>query len=37
VVADHNEIAAVVADIVAVNQLTSADLIAGTKILVPIQ
>jgi hypothetical protein len=36
-VADHNEIAAVVADIVEVNQLASADISAGTKILVPIQ
>ena len=36
-VADHNQIAAVVADIVEVNQLASADLSAGTKILVPIQ
>jgi len=36
-VADHNEIAAVVADIVEVNQLASADLSAGSKILVPIQ
>ena len=36
-VADHNQIAAVVADIVEVNQLASADLSAGSKILVPIQ
>jgi cell division protein YceG involved in septum cleavage len=36
-VADHNQIASVVADIVEVNQLASADLSAGTKILVPIQ
>jgi hypothetical protein len=36
-VADHNEIAAVVADMVEVNQLASADISAGTKILVPIQ
>ena len=36
-VADHNEIAAVVADIVEVNQLASADVLAGDKILVPIQ
>jgi hypothetical protein len=36
-VADHNQIAAVVADIVEVNQLASADLSTGTKILVPIQ
>ena len=35
-VADHNQIASVVADIV-VNQLASADLSAGSKILVPIQ
>jgi len=36
-VADHNEIATVVADIVEVNQLKSADVAAGAKILVPIQ
>jgi hypothetical protein len=36
-VADHNEIAAVVADMVEVNRLASADISAGTKILVPIQ
>jgi cell division protein YceG involved in septum cleavage len=36
-VADHNQIASVVADIVEVNQLASADLSAGSKILVPIQ
>ncbi len=36
-VADHDQIAAVVADIVEVNQLASADLSAGSKILVPIQ
>ena len=36
-VADHNQIADVVADIVEVNQLASADLSAGSKILVPIQ
>ena len=33
----HNQIASVVADIVEVNQLASADLSAGSKILVPIQ
>ncbi len=36
-VADHDEIATVVADIVEVNQLKSADVAAGAKILVPIQ
>ena len=36
-VADHNQIAAVVADIVEVNQLASAERSAGPKILVPIQ
>ena len=36
-VADHNEIATVVADIVEVNQLKSADVAAGAKILVPMQ
>ncbi len=36
-VADHNQIVDVVADIVEVNQLASADLSAGSKILVPIQ
>jgi hypothetical protein len=36
-VAPRNSIASVVADIVEVNQLSSADLSAGSKILVPIQ
>jgi len=36
-VADHNEIATVVANIVEVNQLKSADVAAGAKIFVPIQ
>jgi hypothetical protein len=36
-VAPRNSIASVVADIVEVNQLSSADVSAGSKILVPIQ
>ncbi len=36
-VADHSEIASVIADIVEVNHLTSADVSAGDKILVPVQ
>ena len=36
-VAPKNQIAATVADIVEVNQLASADVTAGAKILVPIQ
>jgi len=35
-VADHSEIASVIADIVEVNQLASADVSAGDKILVPV-
>lgn len=36
-VADHSEIASVIADIVEVNHLASADVSAGDKILVPVQ
>jgi hypothetical protein len=35
-VADKNQIAATVADIVEVNQLANADVSAGAKILVPV-